>query len=258
MKNLLIYLALTILSQSTFAGPRTIGNGGDGYSLQFVTSAQTVLSYLQKYQFEGIDTNALAKTIDSAKVESTDEDLKLNGMNKDAINYPSENRIVFNRARWNSLAGKERLALVLHEYLGLLGTDDTNYQLSKLVLRDMTHIGDSQGAVQGKYITCESVPGSASKVQIEILTDAFLTTAYSGPASVAMTITAKKTLKVTTDQAVYMKLENNLGNPLIMVPLNNGKEQILIIFGDAQGTIADVQHVSAGDEYTSIAKVNCK
>jgi hypothetical protein len=53
MKNLFICITLGILSQSALAGPRIIGNGGDVHALEFVTTAQQVLSYLQKSKFEG-------------------------------------------------------------------------------------------------------------------------------------------------------------------------------------------------------------
>jgi hypothetical protein len=168
MKNLFICITLAILSQSAFAGPRIIGNGGDVHALEFVTTAQQVLSYLQKFKFEGLDTKALGQAIDSAKVESTEEPLKLNGMDKDAINYPTENRIVFNSKRWGSLATNERLALVLHEYLGLLGKNDANYQFSKLLLQDMTLRGASEVAIQGKN-SWVRVQGDAAKALYDTL-----------------------------------------------------------------------------------------
>lgn len=155
MKNLLVFFTLLLLSQNLHAGPRVIGNGGDVYALQFVSYANKILLYLQNSQVEGLDIKTLSKAIESAKVESTTKDLKLNGMDKDAINYPTQNRIVFNQKRWSSMLNDERLALVLHEYLGLIGKEDANYQFSKLVLKDMTTISRVRPGSDSSWLLCQ-------------------------------------------------------------------------------------------------------
>lgn len=152
---LLPILALTLAFSSASAGPRVVGNGGDAYALQFIIFAQKVLLYLQNSNIKGLDTLALAKIIESAKVESTTRTLTLDGMTKDAINYPSEQRIVFNRDRWVTLLSEERLALVLHEYLGLLGVEQANYEYSKLLLKDMTTIQRIRPGSDNTWILCQ-------------------------------------------------------------------------------------------------------
>jgi hypothetical protein len=155
MKSLLVIFIFALLSQSVLAsvaaGPRVIGSGGDVYALQFVSSAEQVLQYLQKTPLRSIDLVALEQAVNSAKVESTEETLKLEGMDKDALNYPAQNRIVFSRKRWEAMATNERLALVLHEYLGLLGQKDASYQFSKNLLKDLTTAGTSEVAIQDEF-----------------------------------------------------------------------------------------------------------
>ncbi|MEQ1878692.1 MAG: hypothetical protein ABL958_18765, partial [Bdellovibrionia bacterium] len=50
----------------------------------------------------------------------------------DAINQPENNLILLNRSRWRAMRGEEskRQRLVFHEYLGILGIEDGNYQVS--------------------------------------------------------------------------------------------------------------------------------
>jgi len=156
MKQILLpFLALTLAFSSASAGPRIIGNGGDVHALQFIVFAQRVLLYLQNSEIEGVDAVALEKIIESAKVESTNRTLTLNGMPKDALNFPSEQKIVFNRQRWSSMLSEERLALVLHEYLGLLGVEQANYEHSKLLLKDMMTIQRIRPGSDSTWILCQ-------------------------------------------------------------------------------------------------------
>lgn len=155
MKKILVLTAFLSFSISTHAGPRVIGNGGDVYALQFITFAQYLLKHLQNSNIKGLDIDALGNAINTSSVESTEEYLKLNGMDKDAINYPSEKRIIFNRIRWSSFITNERLALVLHEYLGLLGTQDANYQYSKFLLKDLTTINHIRPGSDSTWILCQ-------------------------------------------------------------------------------------------------------
>jgi|GEM_PF-5141589 hypothetical protein len=108
-------------------------------------------------------------------------------------------------------------------------------------------------------LKCASTKESTEQVKVKITTDAFSTDDYSGPASVEVKGLHDSFMNVKTDKAVYMKLENNGGNPLIMVPLEyKGDGQLLIVFADSQGTKASLQHVSVDDEYTVFAELNCK
>ena len=156
MKYILLYLlAFALASSTAVAGPRIIGNGGDVYALQFISYGEKILLYLQNSQLNAIDTVTLGKIINSAQVESTTKTLKLNGMDKDAINYPAEQKIIFNRARWGSMSSEERLALVLHEYLGLMGKEQANYEFSKLLLREMSKIEKVRQGSDSNWMLCQ-------------------------------------------------------------------------------------------------------
>ena len=53
------------------------------------------------------------------------------------IFYPDQGEIVFNRKQWDQLNFSKQLRLVLHEYLGIIGLDDTDYRLSGTILREL-------------------------------------------------------------------------------------------------------------------------
>ncbi|MEK2690854.1 hypothetical protein [Bdellovibrio sp. GT3] len=140
MKSTILVLIMLLLSPLAFAGPRYVGNGGDTYSLQFQVYAEKLNKYLQNSNIEGLNVILLRDAISSTKVESTNQKLILNGIPKDAINYPAEKRIIFNSNRWIGFTEDEKLSLVLHEYLGLIGLEDAKYTYSKLILKDMTTV----------------------------------------------------------------------------------------------------------------------
>ena len=110
------------------------GNGGDLYAAEFVQAGERGLQMLRHNDSKDIDLKKLELAILRTKVESTDKELRLNGLPKDAINYPAKGQILFNRARWAQLDAGQKPALVLHEYLGILGIEDASYAFSKKVL----------------------------------------------------------------------------------------------------------------------------
>lgn len=155
MKKLICIMTFLVLGQIAHAGPRVIGNGGDAYALQFVSFAEKILLYLQSARVEGIDVEALGQAIETTKVESTDSVLLLNNIPKDAINYPTEKRIVFNRQRWSALMANEKMALVLHEYLGILNIEDASYKFSKMVLADFEVIQKIRPGSDSTWFVCQ-------------------------------------------------------------------------------------------------------
>lgn len=115
-----------------------VGNGGDVYAIQFVALAHEVADQLDDDPLDGITAAELRQAITTTKVISV-ETLTLNGKPIDAINYrhASPPRIEVNRAAWDRLRYErhDRMVLAFHEYLGILGKDDSLYQLSKLLDR---------------------------------------------------------------------------------------------------------------------------
>lgn len=136
MKNILCLLLLLSLPYSSFAGPRVIGGGGDVYALQFIAIADKILTHLQNSPIKEIQIEDLKNAIETTIVESTNRKLLLKGIPKDAINYPESKRIIFNQTRWRQIADEDKPALVLHEYLGILGIEDASYRFSKEILGD--------------------------------------------------------------------------------------------------------------------------
>lgn len=112
------------------------GGGGDRYVLDFLTVAKAIRGMFSNSEvavsFPEIDRDELFEAIASTKVTSKDQ-LFLNGIEVDAINYPNQKLIELNRQRWKPYLDDpfERLyAIVLHEYLGIMKVDDTDYALS--------------------------------------------------------------------------------------------------------------------------------
>jgi len=107
-------------------------------------------------------------------------------------------------------------------------------------------------------VKCTSVKGAAQKIQIKITSDAFTSSDYSGPAKVAIKGLKDSSLNVNTDKAVYMDLQGT-GARMIQVPLKSQADgELLIVFAEASGKNATLQHISTDDEYTVLADVTCK
>lgn len=136
--KLFLLLAATLTSLSSLAEIRPEegnerGNGGDEYSKEFVRVAYDVLESLAKDPIAGVDNKALLAAIQKTKVNSRDS-LTLRGNEVDAINFPdaADPRILMSRAGWNRMKAERhrRAFLALHEYLAIMGVDDSSYQVS--------------------------------------------------------------------------------------------------------------------------------
>lgn len=108
------------------------GNGGDVYAIEFMAMAERILLHLKKNQIK--EVNALKKAIKEVTVESSIQPLLLDGLDKDALNFPKQKKIIFSRLRWNEITLFQKPILVLHEYLGIIGNPDTGYQVSRALL----------------------------------------------------------------------------------------------------------------------------
>jgi hypothetical protein len=121
------------------------GNGGDRRAIEFVVIAEKIAQYVTDAKKTEVDIEKFHLAIATTKVESTNKILKLKGIPKDAINYPQEKRIIFNRESWDSSSDESiRAVLVFHEYLGIMGVDDSSYKYSKKILKDLS-FGQASG-----------------------------------------------------------------------------------------------------------------
>jgi hypothetical protein len=116
------------------------GNAGDAFASEFVLSGRDLvqrMKLLPASERQGVDLNQLAGAVLNTKVH-TEERLILRGMEVDALNFPEKGLIILSRARWRPLRvaseTRQRLTLVLHEYLGVMGLDDSQYRLSGRII----------------------------------------------------------------------------------------------------------------------------
>lgn len=138
-----LILVVAIGSNCLASGVLNGGGGGDSWGMEFSVATQQVLDYLTAEPQSLVDLDRLRSMVSQTSIESSDLPLALNGMPKDAINYPDLRKIVFSRSSWSAISDEARAALVLHEFLGLLKIDDTGYKISKLALASLTYRNSS-------------------------------------------------------------------------------------------------------------------
>lgn len=133
-----ILFIATSLSAFAFEEGTDRGNGGDEYSKSFIEYGLDISEALGQNPIPGVDAKSLQQAVRNTFVNSQ-ENLVLRGNEVDAINYPNPQnpRILVSRSGWDRLASTphRRAFLVLHEYLGILGIDDSRYQISSLLDR---------------------------------------------------------------------------------------------------------------------------
>ena len=111
------------------------GGGGDHLGQEFTAIGYSLIRTLDDTKSPiKVDLQELETAVRSVEVEFIDEELKLNGALKDAINYPGKLKIVVNENAWDVMSPNAKQALVLHEYLGIIGIEDATYALSYKML----------------------------------------------------------------------------------------------------------------------------
>lgn len=143
MSTKVYYLFLIcIISQVSFAGDES-GHGGDSYASEFIATAKSALEELGRVpaqEIEPLKIETFREAVLHTEVHS-EGTLILDGNVVDAINYPGKKQIQINRERWETLRGQSQTAarynLVLHEYLGIMGIDDSQYAISQKLLKTM-------------------------------------------------------------------------------------------------------------------------
>ncbi|MDD4973476.1 MAG: hypothetical protein PHY93_03955 [Bacteriovorax sp.] len=147
MKKMILILS-TLVMFNSYAGNEK-GNGGDRVTLEFKSFAKVLVENLPRLKTlreAGIDSDALKLIVDNAQVESTNEKLVAGGLEVDALNFPEQppQKIIVNRDRWGAIFQEEKnqskFALVLHEYLSLMGKNDKSYQISGPVLQELIEL----------------------------------------------------------------------------------------------------------------------
>lgn len=135
----ILSFALAILSSSFPALAASeasgAGNGGDPNSLEFVAVGRqihTLLLSWPKTALPEVAAGDLNLIIDQSEVQTTDKPLFEKDQPVAAKNFPKKKLILVNISAWQGLSGSidKRMALVLHEYLGLLGIEVNSYTVS--------------------------------------------------------------------------------------------------------------------------------
>jgi len=106
------------------------GGGGDLVGMEFTQLGQTVSYFLSGMKdAPPIAASAFSKAVSRTYVRSADHTI-LKGDEVDAINYPEKSKILVNRSRWSHATEDQKVALVFHEYLGILNAGDQTYSVS--------------------------------------------------------------------------------------------------------------------------------
>jgi hypothetical protein len=112
--------------------------GGDAYAAEFVGLAHQLVDMATELEHSPVDADQLKAAILETEIQTLDR-VFLNGIEKDAINYPSRQLIELSRSRWDDIKDDvvRRYRLVLHEYLGILKINDEDYQISSKFLSSL-------------------------------------------------------------------------------------------------------------------------
>lgn len=143
----LMFTAVFLWGHIAHAGPVLLGwengNAGDIYVSEFILSADDIVARLRLAQalpIANFDLDKLYSTIHSAHLDSVEQVYLDQAKTKpaDARNVPDQHYIEISRITWRELRDpkqtRERLRLVLHEFLFLDGYDDTHFDYSDALL----------------------------------------------------------------------------------------------------------------------------
>lgn len=164
---------MVVLVQAAFASgalANEVGNGGDYVATEFIARAHVVLAKLQD-KADGLITldqvQSLKIAILDTAVESSDVPIsdrfgrRVDARVVDDPANPGKKLIQLDRERWlQYLASRESIyRLVFHEYLWVIGVDDTNYRISIHLSIDDTLSIESrtcglQGSVDERIAAC--------------------------------------------------------------------------------------------------------
>lgn len=138
----MILLLLPIVSHFALGFNGSAGGidagGGDAYAAEFVGLAHQLVDMATELEDSPVDADELKAAIRETEVQTLDK-VFLNGIEKDAVNFPSRKLIELSRSRWDEIQDDvlRRYRLVLHEYLGILKMNDEDYQISSKFINSL-------------------------------------------------------------------------------------------------------------------------
>ncbi len=141
----------------------TSSGGGSPYKGEFKDIGRTVVRRLRANRFSevaGVSADAFEKTLEGLEVEVTEALLYKDGSPVDALNFPSEHKVLLSLVRWAPFMhfGQKR-RLVVHEVFGLMEKADAEFErtdelLAKLRFLDEVDIYEFQvGGDAAKTLT---------------------------------------------------------------------------------------------------------
>jgi hypothetical protein len=136
---LTIALLFTISSSLAAVTEGAGAHGGDPVAQEFATMGQKAVDYVTflKNPYH-LNLQALQNEIASVTLTSTNSILYDDqGIERFALNIPSKNLIEINRNGWASIGANTngKMALALHEYLGIAGVEVDNYSITSQIFQ---------------------------------------------------------------------------------------------------------------------------
>lgn len=238
MKAFFLAISL-VLTSSMASATKVIGNGGDSYAFEFVEVAYSIMHNISWEVVEGFTFDDLQRVIRDTKVESTNVDLFLDGVPKDAINYPAEKKIIFNYRRWREMDISLRPVFVLHEYLGILGIDDSSYRYSTLYLKSFTN----RKRVMELYGPMTVNPGTSQEYTINAIVSVENYTYNIVPFDDPATMSLRVKVRHRDDERLYLLPMKGI---LVSVSYGTGKDESYLL-------LRVLEKVSEGEEWKSAA-----
>lgn len=132
MMTTLVLLTISNLSFAYQTTGRESG-GGDVLVMNFQMAGQRVCDYLKTAATAdryGLDPARFCESVEKVKVTSEEKTHLEDGTEVDAINIPSESKIILSLDRNFSKDLKQLIQLAAHEYISVQGLDDRNYKIS--------------------------------------------------------------------------------------------------------------------------------
>jgi hypothetical protein len=137
----ILAIVLSLYISTALATGQDRGNPGDANVMEFVNSGTRAINFLKRNPnvavSVAINPDLLLTAMRKVRVEIKTE-LFLDGIEVDAINYPNQGLIQLSLSRWVATSNSpdaflKKQNLALHEYLWVLGYDDTNYKISSVI-----------------------------------------------------------------------------------------------------------------------------
>jgi hypothetical protein len=166
----ILFLSMLLFGKLTHS-QSNIGNGGDAFAAEFIASARDTVQYFSWVSLSDLpefNPLAFAQSVEKVKVSSLPR-VFVGQTEVGAANYPNKQQIVVSQSFWPKYNQNQRMVLVLHEYLGVMGVNDTNYRLSGIVYQRIQQASTTPNGrpiaitlteLVGGYVLDATVPNS--------------------------------------------------------------------------------------------------